>query len=45
MAGYVPGLSAQSLPMLAHAAMLVGMLALMVYRRDRYTYEVHGHRA
>jgi hypothetical protein len=45
VAGYVPGLSAQSLPMLAHAAMLVGMLVLMVYHRDRYTCGAHPHRA
>ena len=36
VAGALPGLSARSLPLLAHAAMLAGMLALMVYRRDRY---------
>ena len=45
VAGRVPGLSAQSLPLLAHAAMLAGMLVLMVYRRERYTHGAHGHRA
>lgn len=41
-AGYVPGLSEDSLMMLSHAAMIGGMVVLMLYRRDRYA---HGHRA
>jgi hypothetical protein len=40
-AGVVPGLTAESLPLLAHAAMLAGMVALMVYRRDCYTHGPH----
>ena len=34
VAGYVPGLSEDSLMMLSHVAMIGGMVALMVYRRD-----------
>ena len=44
-AGYVPGLSEHSLPVLSHVAMIGGMVALMVYRRDRYAHGAHGHRA
>ena len=36
VAGYVPGLSEDSLMMLSHVAMIGGMVALMVYRWDRY---------
>src|ERR671916_598164 len=36
VAGYVPGLSEHSLMMLSHVAMIGGMVALMVYRWDRY---------
>jgi Flp pilus assembly pilin Flp len=42
VAGYVPGLSAQSLPMLSHVAMIAGMAALMIYRWDRYAHGAHG---
>jgi hypothetical protein len=42
VAGYVPGLSEQSLPVLSHVAMISGMVVLMIYRFDRYA---HGHRA
>jgi hypothetical protein len=27
------------------AAMIAGMVVLMIYRRDRYTHEAHGHRS
>jgi hypothetical protein len=40
VAGYVPGLSEDSLMMLSHVAMIGGMVLLMLYRRDRYA---HGH--
>ena len=36
VAGDVPGLSEDSLMMLSHVAMIGGMVALMVYRWDRY---------
>jgi hypothetical protein len=36
VAGHVPGLSEDSLMMLSHVAMIGGMVALMVYRWDRY---------
>ena len=36
VAGYVPGLSEDSLMLLSHVAMIGGMVALMVYRWDRY---------
>jgi hypothetical protein len=36
VAGYVPGLSEDSLMMLSHVAMIGGMVALMVYRWNRY---------
>jgi hypothetical protein len=45
VAGYVPGLSEDSLMMLSHVAMIGGMVALMIYRWDRYVYRAHGHRA
>jgi hypothetical protein len=41
----VPGLSEESLMMLSHVAMIGGMVALMVYRFDRYAHGSHGHRA
>ena len=41
----VPGLSADSLMMLSHVAMIGGMVALMAYRFDRYAHGAHGHRA
>jgi hypothetical protein len=40
----VPGLSEGSLMMLSHVAMIGGMVALMIYRRDRYAHRSHGHR-
>ncbi len=45
VAGYVPGLSEGSLMMLSHVAMVGGMVALMIYRWDRYAHGAHGHRA
>jgi hypothetical protein len=36
-AGETPGQSDHALMMLAHVAMVGGMVALMIYRRDRYT--------
>ena len=45
VAGYVPGLSEHSLMILAHVAMIAGMVALMLYRRDRYTHGARHHRA
>ena len=45
VARYLPELSARSLPMLSHVAMIAGMVVLMVYRRDRYTSGTHRHRA
>jgi hypothetical protein len=42
---YVPGLSEQSLPIFSHVAMIAGMVVLMIYRWDRYTYGARGHRA
>jgi hypothetical protein len=44
VAGYVPGLSEDSLMMLSHVAMIAGMAALMVYRRDRYAHGTHDRR-
>lgn len=41
----VPGLSAGSLMMLSHAAMIGGMVALMLYRFERYAHGSHGRRA
>jgi hypothetical protein len=40
----VPGLSEGSLMMLAHVAMIGGMVALMVYRWDRYAHGAHDRR-
>lgn len=40
----VPGLSEDSLLMLSHVAMIAGMVALMLYRWDRYTHKAHEHR-
>jgi hypothetical protein len=31
--------------MLSHVAMIAGMVALMVYRFERYAHGSHGHRA
>jgi hypothetical protein len=45
VARYVPGLSEDSLMMLSHVAMIGGMVALMIYRWDRYAHGTHGHRA
>jgi hypothetical protein len=45
VAGYVPGLSEDSLMMLSHVAMIGGMVALMVYRWDRYAHGSYGHHA
>ena len=39
------GPTGHSLMMLSHVAMIVGMVALMLYRRDRYTHGAHDHRA
>jgi len=41
----VPGLSEGSLMMLSHVAMIGGMVALMVYRWDRYAHGAHDRRA
>ena len=41
----VVGLTGHSLTMLAHAAMIVGMAALMMYRWDRYAHRAHDRRA
>ncbi len=40
----VPGLSEGSLMMLSHVAMIGGMVALMIYRFDRYAHGAHGRR-
>ncbi len=39
------GLTGHSLMMLSHAAMIVGMAALMIYRWDRYAHGAHDRRA
>jgi len=39
----VVGLSAHALMMLSHVAMIGGMVALMVYRLDRYAHAAYGH--
>ena len=39
----VVGLSGHSLMMLSHVAMIGGMVALMLYRLDRYAHGGHGH--
>jgi hypothetical protein len=41
----VPGLSEGSLMVLSHVAMIGGMVALMVYRFDRYAHADHERRA
>jgi hypothetical protein len=41
----VPGLSEGSLMMLSHVAMIGGMVALMIYRFERYAHGSHGRRA
>jgi hypothetical protein len=41
----VPGLSEEALMMLSHVGMIAGMVALMLYRRDRYVHGARGHRA
>ena len=41
----VPGLSEGSLMMLSHVAMMGGMVALMVYRFERYAHRPGDHRA
>jgi hypothetical protein len=41
----VPGLSEGSIMMLSHVAMIAGMVALMLYRRDRYAHGARDHRA
>jgi hypothetical protein len=39
----VPGLSEGSLMMLSHVAMIGGMVALMIYRFERYAHGSHDH--
>jgi hypothetical protein len=39
----VPGLSEGSLMMLSHVGMIGGMVALMIYRQNRYAHRSHGH--
>jgi hypothetical protein len=43
--GYMPGLTAGSLMLLAHVAMIGGMALLMFYRWDRYAGSAHCHGA
>jgi hypothetical protein len=43
VAGYVPGLSEQSLMMISHVGMIAGMVVLMLYRFDRYAHGAYGH--
>jgi hypothetical protein len=38
-------LTGHALMMLSHVAMIEGMVALMIYRWDRYAHGTHGHRA
>lgn len=45
VARYVPGISAASLPIFSHAAMIAGMVVLMIYRVERYTHGTHGRHA
>jgi hypothetical protein len=40
----VVGLTGHSLMMLSHVAMIGGMVALMIYRRDRYAHGAHDRR-
>ena len=42
VAGFVPGLSEDSIMLLSHVAMIAGMVVLMFYRFERYA---HSHRA
>lgn len=42
--GHVPGLSDHSLMMFSHAAMIAGMVVLIVYRLDRYARVAHDQR-
>lgn len=44
VARYVPGLSEGSLMVFSHVAMIAGMVALMIYRWDRYAHGTHRHR-
>jgi hypothetical protein len=41
----VPGLSDGSLMLISHVAMIAGMVALMVYRFDRYAHGAHDNQA
>jgi hypothetical protein len=41
----VVGLTGHSLTVLSHAAMIIGMAALMIYRWDRYAHGAHDRRA
>jgi hypothetical protein len=41
----VPGLTEGSLMMLSHVAMVGGMVALMLYRFERYAHGAHDRRA
>ena len=41
----IAGAAGHSLMMLSHVAMIAGMVALMLFRRDRYTHGVRDHRA
>jgi hypothetical protein len=41
----VVGLTSHGLMMLSHVAMIGGMVALMIYRFDRYAHGAHGRRA
>jgi hypothetical protein len=43
--GYVPGLTAGSLMLLSHVAMIGGMAGVMLYRWDRYALGTHRHGA
>ncbi len=43
VASYVPGLSEHSLMMLSHVGMIAGMVALMLYRFERYAHGAHEH--
>lgn len=42
LAGYVPGLSEQTLMVLSHVAMIAGMVVLMIYRFERYAHSHHA---
>ena len=43
MGAAVPGLSEGSLMVVSHVAMIGGMVALMIYRFERYAHGPHGH--